>query len=179
MRDIKLPIYKNGIDIITDFGTIDIDLRQFIFNDISKHLSSWLFFKYTPLQKTLHWKFKGFLSNLCKELLIKVSNYGSAIPVHKFKERQDDHLVAMQDTVKYFNFIFVFNFLSNPNKSKYSVDRGLERKAISLVRDIDLGAEFDFFVKSGKLFESIPLYKFKTNAIFNETTISPIYDGFR
>ena len=99
LKDITLPVMRNDTDNIPDYGTIDIDQRHFEFNDTSKYLSSWLFYKYTQLQKTLLEISKDFYQIYAKNCLIKISNYGAAIPVHKFKERQDDHLVAMQDTV--------------------------------------------------------------------------------
>ena len=52
-------------------------------------------------------------------------------------------------------------------------------KAISLVRDIDLGPEFDFFVKSRRLFETIPLYKFlkRTQFLMRQQLVQFIMDS--
>ena len=157
MEALTLPIMKEEPRSTVEYGTIDVGAREFEFDAVSGHLASWLFFKHLALNRTLLEICRDFDRIYSANCLVKISNYGAPIPMRKFKERQDDHLVAMQD-------LLIVDW---------------REKAISLVRDIDLGPDFDFFVKSRRLFERIPLYRFlkRTQFLMRQQLVHFIVDS--
>ncbi|ETO31147.1 dynein heavy chain protein [Reticulomyxa filosa] len=148
----KLNLPHLSTSKVPERGTIDIAKRSFEWKAIVKGLEEWMIIKYPKLYQTWLEIIKDFEAISSKHCLVKISNRGKPITLHRFKERQDEHLMAVQDFVSSFFVVCVCVYT-------YLIVNWRD-KTINLVRDLDLGPAFDFYVKSKEAYEKMPLSRY-------------------